>query len=101
MEGAALPTIACLVVSIPHCTYPTNAHLLLLSRPVGPVDCWAALALMAEPSACRAQVLCQVVLRYRLIRPKYPPLKSPLVKSDFQNTVFSNFQNAPYNLIFE
>ena len=40
---------------------------------------------------------------YRPIRPKYPPLLNPrpLVKSDFQNTVFSNFQNPPARVDFQ
>ena len=42
-------------------------------------------------------------ISYRPIRPNYArPIKyTPLVKSDFQNTIFSIFQSAPYNSIFK
>ena len=52
MEGAAFRTVARLAVSVPQCAYPTDVHLLLLFRAVGPVDGLAARALVAEPSTC-------------------------------------------------
>ena len=44
------------------------------------------------------QIIQLRTICYRPIRPKYPP--PPLVKSDFQNTFFSIFQNPPNKVDF-